>query len=75
MSASGFAREIIADTGLDVTMFLTAGHLVSWTGLAPVLRQRKPSKGQGDVYQKTYCAQAADGTGTPAPSSASACAG
>jgi hypothetical protein len=40
---------------------------VSWAGLAPVARQsgprqRKPSKGQGDVYLKTYCAQAANGT-------------
>ena len=36
--------------------------------LAPVARQsgprqRKPSKGQGDVCLKTYCAQAANGTG------------
>src|SRR5262249_658703 len=46
----------------------TADHLVSWAGLAPVARQsgprqRKPSKGQGDAYLKTYCAQAANGTG------------
>jgi transposase len=62
------AREIIAETGLDMTRFPTADHLVSWAGLAPVARQsgprqRKPSKGQGDVYLKTYCAQAANGTG------------
>ena len=51
-----------------MTRFPTAAHLVSWAGLAPVARQsgprqRKPSKGQGDVYLKTYCAQAANGTG------------
>jgi len=62
------AREIIAETGLDMARFPTAHHLVSWAGLAPVARQsgprqRKPSKGQGDVYLKTYCAQAANGTG------------
>jgi len=63
------AREITAETGLDMTRFPTADHLVSRAGLAPVARQsgprqRKPSKGQGDVYLKTYCAQAANGTGT-----------
>ena len=47
--------------------FRTSDHLVSWAGLTPAARQsgprqRKPSKGQGDVYLKTYCAQAADGT-------------
>jgi hypothetical protein len=61
------AREIIAETGLDMARFPTADHLVSWGGLAPVARQsgsrqRKPSTGQGDVYLKTYCAQAANGT-------------
>ncbi|HEX6519605.1 MAG TPA: transposase [Streptosporangiaceae bacterium] len=66
------AREIIAGTGLDMTRFPTADQLVSWAGLAPVARQsgprqRKPQKGQGDVYLKTYCVQAANGaapTGT-----------
>jgi len=66
------ARAIIAETGLDMTRFPTASHLVSWAGLAPVARQsgprnRKPGKGQGDAYLKGYCAQAAMGaarTGT-----------
>ena len=60
------ARAIIAETGLDMTRFPTAGHLVSWAGLAPVARQsgprqRKPQKGQGDAYLKGYCTQAANG--------------
>ena len=60
------ARAIIAETGLDMTRFPTPGHLASWAGLAPVSRQsgpraRKPKKGQGDVYLKGYCTQAATG--------------
>jgi len=66
------ARAIIAETGLDMTRFPTAAHLVSWAGLAPVSRQsgprsRKPKKGQGDAYLRGYCTQAANGaasTGT-----------
>jgi transposase len=61
------AMAIIAETGLDMTRFPTAGHLVSWAGLAPVARQsgprsRKPKKGQGDAYLRGYCTQAATGT-------------
>jgi transposase len=60
------AMAIIAETGLDMTRFPTAGHLVSWAGLAPVARQsgpksRKAKKGQGDAYLKGYCTQAANG--------------
>ena len=60
------AMAIIAETGLDMTRFPTAAHLVSWAGLAPVARQsgprnRKPKKGQGDAYLKGYCTQAANG--------------
>jgi transposase len=63
------ARAIIAETGLDMTLFPTAGHLVSWAGLAPVARQsgprsRKPGKGQGDSYLRGYCTQAATGAAT-----------
>ena len=61
------ARAIIAETGLDMTRFPTAAHLVSWAGLAPVARQsgprqRKPGNGHGDAYLKGYCTQAANGT-------------
>jgi len=62
----GLAMAIIAETGLEMTRFPTAAHLVSWAGLAPVARQsgprnRKPKKGQGDAYLKGYCTQAANG--------------
>jgi transposase len=61
------AMGIIAETGLDMTRFPTAGCLVSWAGLAPVARQsgprtRKPKKGQGNAYLKGYLTQAATGT-------------
>ena len=63
------AMAIIAETGLDMTRFPTADHLISWAGLAPVARQsgprnRKPKKGQGDAYLKGYCTQAANGAAT-----------
>jgi transposase len=71
------AMAVIAETGLDMTRFPTADHLVSWAGLAPVARQsgprnRKPKKGQGDAYLKGYRTQAANGaarteTFTPRP--------
>ena len=61
------ARAIIGETGLDMTRFPTAAHLVSWAGLAPVARQsgprtRKAKKGQGDSYLRGLCTQAANGT-------------
>src|SRR6202034_3041795 len=60
------AAMIIAETGLDMTVFPTAGHLASWAGLAPVSRQsgprtRKPKRGQGNEYLRGYCTQAAMG--------------
>jgi transposase len=66
----GVSRElafsVIAETGLDMSRFPTAGHLVSWAGLTPITRQsgprtRKPKKGHGDHYLKGYCTQAATG--------------
>ena len=60
------ARSIIAETGLDMSVFATPAHLVSWAGLAPAARQsgarqRKPGKGHGNGYLKGYCTQAANG--------------
>ena len=62
------ARAIIAETGLDMSVFPTAAHLVSWAGLAPVARQsgprcRKPGKGHGDGYLRGCLTQAANGAG------------
>jgi transposase len=64
--SADLAVAIIAETGLDMTRFPTAAHLVSWAGLSPVSRQsgkqaKKPKKGQGDAYLKGYCSQAATG--------------
>jgi transposase len=61
------AMAVIAETGLDMTRFPTAGRLASWAGPAPVARQpgprsRKPRKGQGNAYLKGYRTQAATGT-------------
>jgi transposase len=49
------ARSIIAETGLDMSRFPTAGHLVSWAGLCPSARQSGPrtragKKGHGDTW-------------------------
>jgi transposase len=60
------ARSIIAETGLDMSRFPTAAHLVSWAGLAPVASQSGPrtgksKKGQGDSYLRGLCTQAANG--------------
>jgi transposase len=60
------ARSIIAETGLDMTRFPTAGHLVSWAGLCPSARQSGPrtragKKGQGDTWLRASLGQAAIG--------------
>jgi transposase len=59
------ARSIIAETGLDMTRFPTAGHLVSWAGLCPSARQSGPraragKKGQGDTWLRGALGQAAN---------------
>ena len=66
------ARAIIAEVGLDMTRFPTAGHLVSRAGLCPSARQsgtrtRAGKKGQGDTWLRASLGQAASGaarTGT-----------
>jgi transposase len=50
----GLACSIIAETGLDMSRFPTAAHLVSWTGLCPRAHQSGPrtradKKNQGDA--------------------------
>jgi len=59
------ARSIIAETGLDMTRFPTAAHLVSWAGLCPSARQsgtraRAGKKGQGDTWLRGSLSQAAN---------------
>jgi transposase len=58
------ARSIIAETGLDMTRFPDAAHLVSWAGLCPSARQSGPrtragKKGQGDTWLRGALGQAA----------------
>jgi transposase len=60
------ARSIIAETGLDMSRFPTAAHLVSWAGLCPSARQSGPrtrngKKGQGNGYLRGSLGQAAIG--------------
>ncbi len=60
------ARAIIAEIGLDMSRFPTAGHLVSWAGLCPSARQSGPrtragKKGQGDTWLRGTLGQAANG--------------
>jgi transposase len=60
------ATAIIAETGLDMSRFPTAAHLVSWAGLCPSARQsglrtRAGKKGQGNGYLRGALGQAAIG--------------
>ena len=60
------AAAIIAETGLDMTRFLTAAHLVSWAGLCRVASQSGPrsrggKKGHGNAYLRSSLGQAAIG--------------
>ena len=64
--SENLARSIIAETGLDMTRFPTAAHLVSWAGLCPSARQsgasaRAGKKGQGDTWLRGALGQAATG--------------
>jgi len=59
------AAAIIAETGLDMTRFPTAGHLVSWAGLCPRAVQSGPrtrqARNQGSTYLRSQLGQAATG--------------
>ena len=62
----GLARSIIAETGLDMSRFPTAAHLVSWAGLSPSARQsghrtRAGKKGHVDTWLRGALGQAATG--------------
>ena len=64
--SENLARAIIAETGLDMSRFPTAAHLVSWAGLCPSARQSGPrtragKKGQGDTWLRSALGQAANG--------------
>jgi transposase len=64
--SEGLAHCIIAEIGLDMSRFPTAGHLVSWAGLCPSARQSGPrtragKKGQGDTWLRGSLGQAAAG--------------
>lgn len=58
------AQVIIAEVGLDMTRFATAGHLVSWAKLSPRTiqsgaRSRSGKTGKGNPYLKGVLGQAA----------------
>jgi transposase len=64
--SADLAASIIAEVGLDMSRFPTAGHLVSWAGLCRSARQSGPRagkgrKGQGDTYLRGHLGQAAIG--------------
>ena len=74
------ARSIIAETGLDMSRFPTAAHLVSWAGLCPSARQSGPRTRAGRRARATPgCAAASarppSAPPAPTPSSASATTG
>jgi len=60
------AAQIIAETGLDMTRFPDAAHLVSWAGLCPAANQsgartRRGTKKHGNAYLRAALGQAALG--------------
>jgi transposase len=61
------AAIIIAEVGLDMTRFPTAGHLVSWAKFAPGVKESagkkkgKGSTGHGDAYLARVLGEAAVG--------------
>jgi transposase len=62
----GLAAGLIAEIGLDMSVFPTPQALVSWAGLAPVPHQSGPrksrgKKGHGNSYARRYAGQAGNG--------------
>jgi transposase len=67
---ASLATAIISETGLDMSQFPTAGHLVSWAGLAGRTIQSGPrtrsAKGNGNTYLRGHLGQAAIGASATA---------
>jgi transposase len=63
------AHAILAETGLDMTRFPTAGHLVSWAKYAPGVKESagkkkgKNSTGHGNTYLARVLGNAAAAAG------------
>ena len=69
--SNDLARAVIAETGLDMSRFPTAAHLVSWAGLCPSARQSGPrtragKKGHGGTWLRGALGQAATGAASTA---------
>ena len=63
------AHAILAETGLDMTRFPTAGHLVSWAKYAPLVKESagkkkgRNSTGHGNTYLARVLGNAAAAAG------------
>jgi hypothetical protein len=78
--SENLARSVIAEVGLDMTRFPTAGHLVSWAGVCASARQSGPRTWAGRRARETATCAAPSARPQPArpappPSSASATPG
>ncbi|MBO0818238.1 MAG: IS110 family transposase, partial [Actinobacteria bacterium] len=61
------AAALIAEIGLDMSVFPTPGHLVSWVGQAPVAAQSGPRRGRGKKGRgNSYARRIACGAGNGA---------
>jgi transposase len=63
--SADLAAAIIAETGLDMTRFPAASHLVAWAGLCPRAlhsgARAREGKSHGNAYLRGYLGQAATG--------------
>ena len=74
------AQEIIAEIGVDMSRFPSAGHLVSWAKFAPTTnasagKTKSGSTGKGNPWIGGTIGEAAIGAARPRPSSAPATGG
>ena len=65
--SNNMARAVIAETGLDMSRFPTAGHLLSWAGLCPSARQSGPRTRAGRKGRATPGCAAASARPPSAP--------